>query len=59
MTGFVVKVMVLSALLSIAIKYGGPYLPISGNTTNALIAVWLPSVLMAALLGWRWQNKGE
>jgi membrane protein implicated in regulation of membrane protease activity len=54
--GFIVKVMVLSVLLSIGIKYGGPFLPISANATTALIAVLLPSTVLAIVLGWRWQR---
>ncbi|MBD2021665.1 hypothetical protein H6F43_15910 [Leptolyngbya sp. FACHB-36] len=57
MTGFVLKIGILSLLVSIAIKYGGPYLPISGNTFHALVAVLSPSILLALLLGWRWQRS--
>ncbi|UBF25021.1 hypothetical protein K9N68_25790 [Kovacikia minuta CCNUW1] len=49
--------MVLSTAVAIAIKYGGPYLSITASSTNALIAVWLPSLFMATLLSWRWQRK--
>lgn len=53
MAGFVLKVMVLSTVLSIAIKQGGPLLPVAATTPNALIAVWLPSGVLALILGWR------
>ena len=57
---FVLKVMVLSALGSAAIKYGGPYIPAIANkslTTAdidaiALTAITLPVGLFALLL-WR------
>jgi hypothetical protein len=59
MVGFVLKVMGLSIALSIAIKYGGPWLPVSGNTPTVLGAIGLPSLVMAIALGWRWQlGKG-
>jgi membrane protein implicated in regulation of membrane protease activity len=57
MGSFVFKVMALSAVLAIAIKYGGPTLSLAATSANALIAVWLPSLLMAILLSWRWQKK--
>jgi membrane protein implicated in regulation of membrane protease activity len=57
MVGVMTKVGVLSIVLSIAIKYGGPLLPIAATSTNALIAVWVPALLIATLLGWRWQQK--
>jgi membrane protein implicated in regulation of membrane protease activity len=59
MGSFVFKVMALSTVLAIAIKYGGPALSLAATSTNALIAVWFPSLLMAILLSWRWQRKIE
>jgi len=60
--GFVLKVLVLSAVLSILIKYAGPYIPIPatgamflGNDplqAIALILVFLPTLFMAFAL-WR------
>ncbi len=49
--GFVVKVLVLSALLSAVIKYGGPLLPVVAPFTadlNGLVTaiVVLPSILI-------------
>jgi glucose-6-phosphate-specific signal transduction histidine kinase len=59
MTGFIIKVFALSTLISIAIKYGGSYLPIAETNTTALIVVLLPSILMAIALGWQSrQSKG-
>lgn len=48
----VLKVLVLSAGLAIAIKYGATHLPIPTNPANAVVLaiVLLPSLVMAALL---------
>ncbi|WP_225938169.1 hypothetical protein [Leptothermofonsia sichuanensis] len=59
MIGFVLKVIVLSAGLAIAIKYGGPLLQIPTSTTTALVGVWFPVLLMLAILGWRWQQQKD
>lgn len=60
--GFVLKVLILSVVLSILIKYAGPYIPIPatgamflGNDplqAIALIVVFLPTLIMAFAL-WR------
>ncbi|XZN89921.1 MAG: hypothetical protein ACM65M_19990 [Microcoleus sp.] len=53
----IVKVFTLSAVLSVAIKYAGPSLSIPSTDLNALIAVLSPSLIVAAILGWRaWQQ---
>jgi hypothetical protein len=57
MIGLVIKVFALSLVLSIAIKYGGAALPIPATATSALLGVWLPALLMALVLAWRWQQK--
>ncbi|TVP59842.1 MAG: hypothetical protein EA343_18875 [Nodularia sp. (in: Bacteria)] len=54
--GFVVKLLVLSGLLSVLIKYAGPNLPIAATNTNALIIVLLPIVIIAIALFWRFQS---
>ncbi|MDB9375597.1 hypothetical protein [Nodularia sphaerocarpa] len=54
--GFVVKLLVLSGLLSVFIKYAGPNLPIAATDVNALIIVLLPNVIMAIALFWRFQS---
>jgi hypothetical protein len=53
----VLKVLLLSAGLSVAIKYLAPSLNIPVTSPNALIAVLLPSLLMAVLLIWRGQQS--
>jgi hypothetical protein len=50
---FVAKVLFLSTLISVMIKYGGQFLPIEANTNNALIAILLPALVMAILLAKR------
>ncbi len=51
-TGFILKVLGISAGLSFLIKHEAPILSISATPTNALIAVFVPTLIMAiALLG--------
>jgi membrane protein implicated in regulation of membrane protease activity len=52
-TGFILKVFLMSIALSFAIKYGGPFLSIPPTNFNALIAVFSPTIILAAILGWR------
>lgn len=53
----ILKVFTLSAAISLAIKYAGPSLSIPSTDINALIAVLSPSLIVAAILGWRaWQQ---
>ena len=53
----ILKVFTLSAAVSLAIKYAGPSLSIPSTDFNALIAVLSPSLIVAAILGWRaWQQ---
>lgn len=59
--GFILKVMILSALISVAIKLAGSLgLTIQGNQNAiALMIVCLPTVIMGMLLGFRaFQTKG-
>jgi hypothetical protein len=49
----ILKVFTLSATLSLAIKYAGPSLSIPSTDFKALIAVFSPSLIVAAILGWR------
>lgn len=51
--GFLVKVLVFSAALSLLIKYGGRLLPLAPTATNALIGVIFPTLALALALGWR------
>jgi hypothetical protein len=52
----ILKVAIASTVLSVIVKYGGRFLPIAPTSVNALIAVLLPTVIMATLLLWRWLN---
>ncbi|MCC5639223.1 hypothetical protein LC593_26045 [Nostoc sp. CHAB 5844] len=56
---FVVKLLLLSALLSGLIKYVLPSVPIPATTTNALILVLLPTMIMAIALLWRFQTQKQ
>nr|WP_290227006.1 hypothetical protein [Trichocoleus desertorum] len=58
--GFVVKVMVISALIAIAIKYAASLSAIPTMPKNVLVlfVVLLPTVALAMALGWRaWQQR--
>ena len=55
--GFVLKVFLFSALVSFLIKYTGPSLSIPATTTNALIIVLLPTVVLAIALLYRKLTK--
>ncbi|MBI1241378.1 hypothetical protein [Umezakia ovalisporum] len=54
--GFVVKLLVLSALLSVLIKYIGPILSIAATDANALMIVLSPTIIIAMALLWRFQS---
>jgi hypothetical protein len=57
--GFVLKVLISSLLLAIAIKYGGPFLPLAPTSVNALILVLLPTLIMAGVLSWRARTRSS
>lgn len=50
---FVSKVLLLSAVISLFIKYVAPNLSIPETATNALIIILLPNLIMATLLIWQ------
>ena len=52
-TVFVLKVFLASALISAAIKYGGPFVAIAPTLKNAAIAVALPPIVLAIALLWQ------
>ena len=54
---FVLKVLLLSAAISLFIKYVAPNLSIPETATTALIIVLLPNVIMATILGWQLSKK--
>ena len=55
--GFIFKVLLLSAILSFAIKYGGKFIPVTDGTFNALTIVLSPTIILSLILGWRWQQQ--
>ncbi|PHM09536.1 hypothetical protein [Nostoc sp. 'Peltigera malacea cyanobiont' DB3992] len=57
--GLILKLLLLSALLSVLIKYAGPSLPIPATATNALIIVFLPIAIIAIALLWRFQAQKQ
>jgi membrane protein implicated in regulation of membrane protease activity len=57
--GLLLKVFLLSTVLSLLIKYAAPSLAIPGTDINALIIVLLPSVILAIALLWRFQVQKE
>ncbi len=57
--GLVLKVFLLSAVISLLIKYAGPFLFIPATSINALIIVLLPTVIMAIALLWRFQAQKQ
>ncbi|MEH2024036.1 hypothetical protein [Nostoc sp.] len=57
--GLVLKLLLLSALLSVLIKSAGPSLSIPATATNALIIVLLPIAIIAIALLWRFQAQKQ
>ncbi len=51
------KVLAIAWLIALFIKYIAVTLPISPSTTNALIGVFFPPVVMVLLLIWRNQDN--
>ncbi len=47
---FLLKVIALSSVLSVAVKYGGRYLPIPATSSAALVIVFAPVVGLAIAL---------
>lgn len=56
---FVVKLLMMSALLSVLIKYVAPIWPIPETATNALILVLSPTIIVAIALFWRFQIQKQ
>jgi len=52
--GFILKVLLVSTVLSIFIKYGGESLPIGPTTGTAIAIVFFPSIAIGFLLGWQY-----
>ncbi|MDJ0901126.1 MAG: hypothetical protein QNJ55_20185 [Xenococcus sp. MO_188.B8] len=54
---FVVKILIFSTLLSVLIKYGGQLLSINPTVAIVIMAILLPTIIVAVALGWRSQKK--
>jgi len=54
--GFILKILLLSTVISIVIKYGGQLIPLKATTSLALITVFLPSLIIALILGWQYRK---
>ncbi|MBP0019227.1 MAG: hypothetical protein J7647_16955 [Cyanobacteria bacterium SBLK] len=54
---FLLKILLLSALVSALIKYVAPYFAIAPTSLNAAIAVSLPPIALGGLLLWRDRQK--
>lgn len=50
---FLTKILVLSAVISAAIKYLGPSLPLPAINGVALVIVLSPTIVMSIALAWR------
>ncbi|BAY13596.1 hypothetical protein [Calothrix sp. NIES-2098] len=57
--GLIVKVFLLSIVLSLLIKYAAPSLMIPGTDAVALIMVLSPAIIMAIALFWRFQAQRQ
>jgi hypothetical protein len=52
-TGFITKVILLSAAVSLLIKFAGPFFPITETNLTALTLVLLPSAILGVIFAWR------
>ncbi|MBE9226150.1 hypothetical protein IQ264_12015 [Phormidium sp. LEGE 05292] len=56
-TEFLLKIFILSAVLSAITKYVCPYFNVPAESQIALIVVLLPTVVLAIALWWRYQQQ--
>lgn len=58
--GFIGKLLGLSLVISFAIKYLGPQVPLSPSPWIVLSIVLLPALILGLALGWRgWQERRQ
>jgi hypothetical protein len=58
MANVIIKVLILSAAISVLIKYLGPSLPVAATSVNVMIAILTPSLILAiALVGRAWKHQ--
>jgi type III secretory pathway component EscS len=50
---FIVKILIVSAILSLLVKYGGPVLPLEPSSFNAFFGIFVPPTIMGLALWWR------
>ncbi len=55
---FALQLMVAAAVISAAIKYGGPYLALPETLPVILAMIVSPALVMAGIL-WRWQQRSS
>jgi membrane protein YdbS with pleckstrin-like domain len=57
---FILKLLIISAAISVAIKYGAPWLNIPATSAVALVFVLTPSFVLGGILLWRgWQFQKQ
>lgn len=56
MLNFLLKIFLASALISLAIKYGGPLLHLPPTSLVAGLIIFSVPLGMTAFLSWRWLN---
>ncbi|MEA5470904.1 hypothetical protein [Spirulina sp. 06S082] len=54
---FILKIILLSGIISALIKYVAPYLAIAPTSLNAAIAILVPPIVLGSLLLWRDRNS--
>lgn len=57
--GFIIKVFIVSAIVSVAIVYVGPMLAIAPTQFNALFAIIIPIPILVVALLWRGREKDK
>ncbi len=57
---FILKLLIISAVISAAIKYGAPWLNIPATSGVVLTLVLTPSLVLGGILLWRgWQFQNQ
>ena len=53
MKEFIFKIVLLSLILSLLIKYAGPFLSVPATSVSVILGITLPTLAMAIILAWR------
>ncbi len=56
---FITKVILLSLVIALLIKYVGPFLHIPAMGLNAIISVFMPTIIMGIILIWRMNKQAN